>query len=569
MDENINNTQARLRKNQGAKVETKEYEECKARFDYAKDNLDDNDDKSVPPLSFENSWTEGQRLSFNVKQQWQFLVFFLSLCISMYFLTIYNERQLIKIKEEYAMNVKHEEFWWQKAFIYRIDVGQFVDSNKDGVGDFLGIVAKIELLNSLLVDAILIENAFSQTESGAILNFYDAHSKYGGLEEFKQMISVLKESGVRVLLRVRPNQTSKLHNWFVLSETCGDCKEKDYYIWADCSPGKPPNNWKNNRGESIWNYSEVRKQCYLSQLGGKLADLNFRNVNVINEFKNIFKKWLKLGIDGFLLDELDLLYEEEDLSVDEVVDDVEVNEEGETIKIDTSKELTRNRHEVYDLLALWREVFDTYQIKNNVQLFISCQFLEPDMPSESARYFDTGIDAPIKTFNVVPKCGSMCFYQEIDSWITEVPSNKVSSWGLDGKHSVLHDLLIMTLPGTAFIQRNLSDDSALKTFERLSNLRKEHSFLNGKFNYAVITNSILSYVRYARRFLPYLVAVNFGEKTESIDFTESTNYMSGEIMAVTNPTGKSFNQLYQKVGLKDLKLNDGEGVVIRLLPDDL
>lgn len=113
------------------------------------------------------------------------------------------------------------------------------------------------------------------------------------------------------------------------------------------------------------------------------------------------------------------------------------------------------------------------------------------------------------------------------------------------------------------------DDSTLNAFERLSNLRKEHSFLNGKFNYAVVTNTILSYIRYARRFLPYLVAINFSEKPETIDFTESTNYVRGEIMAVTNPNGKAFNQLYQKVGLKDLKLSHGEGVVIRLLPDDL
>lgn len=139
MDESINHTQARFRKNLGRKLDkTNDTAECTARFDYSKDILDDESDKISPPISFENSWTEGQRLKFDVKQQWQFLVFFLALCISMYFLTIYNERQLIKIKEEYAMNIKHEAFWWQKAFIYRIDVGSFADSDKDGTGDFLG-----------------------------------------------------------------------------------------------------------------------------------------------------------------------------------------------------------------------------------------------------------------------------------------------------------------------------------------------------------------------------------------------------------------------------------------------
>ena len=51
------------------------------------------------------------------------------------------------------------ELWWRRAVFYRIDPEKFQDSNGDGQGDLEGITERLDYLQSLGVDALIVESA--------------------------------------------------------------------------------------------------------------------------------------------------------------------------------------------------------------------------------------------------------------------------------------------------------------------------------------------------------------------------------------------------------------------------
>ncbi|KAJ9596102.1 hypothetical protein L9F63_012686, partial [Diploptera punctata] len=192
--------------------------------------------------------------------------------------------------------------WWEQGPLYKIFLPAFKDGSdpQDGIGDLKGLESKLKYIESLGVKGISLSGILktSSEKEESVEDFKLVNSTYGTLDQFKNLLTTLKEKGIQLLLSFVPNHTGNNHDWFIKSEQ-NDSVYKDYYVW---SPGKldvtgnhiPPNNWVSVTGGSAWTWSEVRKSFYLHQFLPEQPDLNFANSKVVDEFKSMFEFWIKL-----------------------------------------------------------------------------------------------------------------------------------------------------------------------------------------------------------------------------------------------------------------------------------
>ena len=108
------------------------------------------------------------------------------------------------------------------------------------------------------------------------------------------------------------NHTSDAHQWFQESRRDPTGPYGDYYVWADDDTGYPDARVIFVDTEpSNWTFDPVRKQYFWHRFFSHQPDLNFENPAVGDEMIDILRFWLDLGIDGFRLDAVPYLFEEE------------------------------------------------------------------------------------------------------------------------------------------------------------------------------------------------------------------------------------------------------------------
>ncbi|ANQ53722.1 4-alpha-glucanotransferase [Thermosipho sp. 1063] len=189
---------------------------------------------------------------------------------------------------------------------YEIYIRSFYDYNSDGIGDFKGLSQKVSYLKDLGVDLVWIMPHFRAPSYHGydIINFFDTNISYGTLEEFKKMVDVLHENGIRVVIDLPLNHVSSRHPWFKAALE-DDPKYKNYFLWADedvdLSEKRP---WDN---EVIWH--PYKGKWYYGVFGGASPDLNYENEEVVEEALKIVEFWLKVGVDGFRFDAAKHIYD--------------------------------------------------------------------------------------------------------------------------------------------------------------------------------------------------------------------------------------------------------------------
>ncbi len=206
--------------------------------------------------------------------------------------------------------------WWQKAVFYQIYPRSFADGNGDGIGDLPGIVSKLDYLEKLGIDAIWLSPHYPspQFDCGYDIADYTAvNPEYGTLEEFKHFLNGAHQRGIRVILDLVLNHTSDQHSWFVESRSSRLNPKRSWYIWENGKNGGPPNNWESVFGGSAWELDVTTGQYYYHFFFMEQPDLNWHNPEVKQAMFNAVRFWLELGVDGFRLDALDTIFENQDL----------------------------------------------------------------------------------------------------------------------------------------------------------------------------------------------------------------------------------------------------------------
>jgi len=207
--------------------------------------------------------------------------------------------------------------WWREAVIYQIYPRSFQDSDGDGVGNVAGVTRRLGYLEWLGVDAIWLSPIYPSPMADYgydVSDYRDVDPLFGDLKTLEALIAEAHYRGMKVILDYVPNHTSDRHPWFLESRSSRSAPKRDWYVWRDPAPdGGPPNNWISRFGGPAWTRDGVTGQYYYHAFLPEQPDLNWRNPHVRREMIDVLRFWLDLGIDGFRVDALSALFEDERL----------------------------------------------------------------------------------------------------------------------------------------------------------------------------------------------------------------------------------------------------------------
>jgi alpha-glucosidase len=174
--------------------------------------------------------------------------------------------------------------WWQTAVFYQIYPRSFADGNGDGIGDFAGMIDRLDYLRDLGVGALWLSPHYPSPNADCgydISDYTGVAPEYGTLDDFRRFLDGAHARGMRVLLDLVLNHTSVEHPWFRESRSSRDNPKRDWYIWRDPAPdGGSPNNWYSAFGGSAWTFDETTGQYYYHFFFKEQPDLNWRNPDV-------------------------------------------------------------------------------------------------------------------------------------------------------------------------------------------------------------------------------------------------------------------------------------------------
>ncbi len=202
--------------------------------------------------------------------------------------------------------------WWRGATIYQIYPRSFMDSDGDGVGDLPGILAKLDYVASLGVDAVWISPFYKSPMADFgydIADYRAVDPIFGTLADFDRVVARAHALGLKVIIDQVPSHTSDQHAWFEESRQSRDNPKADWYVWADArEDGTPPNNWLSIFGGVAWTWEPRRGQYYLHNFLSSQPDLNFHNRDVQRATLDNFRFWLDRGVDGLRLDAINFCF---------------------------------------------------------------------------------------------------------------------------------------------------------------------------------------------------------------------------------------------------------------------
>ncbi|AHY45481.1 Glycosidase [Rubrobacter radiotolerans] len=205
--------------------------------------------------------------------------------------------------------------WWQGAVVYQVYPRSFCDASGDGVGDLQGIKSKLGYLAWLGVDAVWLSPVFPSpmVDFGYDVSDYkDVHPMFGTLQDFDALVAEAHRLGLKVILDYVPNHSSDEHPWFVEARSSRKSPKRDFYVWRDPKPeGKLPNNWLSEFGGPAWTFEECTGQFYYHAYHPRQPDLNWRNEELVREMLDVLRFWMERGVDGFRVDAIRHLVEDE------------------------------------------------------------------------------------------------------------------------------------------------------------------------------------------------------------------------------------------------------------------
>ncbi|QYD72350.1 maltose alpha-D-glucosyltransferase [Paraburkholderia edwinii] len=209
-----------------------------------------------------------------------------------------------------------DPLWYKDAIIYQVHIKSFFDANNDGIGDFPGLLAKLDYIAELGVDAIWLLPFYPsprRDDGYDIADYRNVHPDYGTLGDVKRFIQEAHARGIRVITELVINHTSDQHPWFQRARRAKPgSNHRNYYVWSDTDQ-----KYTGTRiifidtEPSNWTHDPVAGAYYWHRFYSHQPDLNFDNPAVLREVLQVMRFWLDMGIDGLRLDAVPYLVERE------------------------------------------------------------------------------------------------------------------------------------------------------------------------------------------------------------------------------------------------------------------
>ena len=212
-----------------------------------------------------------------------------------------------------------DRLWYKDAIIYQLHVKSFFDSDDDGIGDFPGLISKLDYIADLGVNAIWLLPFYPSPrldDGYDISGFRDVHPDYGTLSDFRQFVRAAHARNIRVITDLVVNHTSDQHPWFQRARRAKSGSSwREFYVWADSDQ-----RFAGTRvilvdtERSNWTWDAVAGAYYWHRFSSHQPDLNFDNPQVFKAIVAVMRFWLQLGVDGFQLGSVPYLVEREGTS---------------------------------------------------------------------------------------------------------------------------------------------------------------------------------------------------------------------------------------------------------------
>jgi len=209
-----------------------------------------------------------------------------------------------------------ESTWYKDAVIYEMHVRAFMDANGDGVGDFRGLIQKLDYIAELGVTAIWLLPFYpspGKDDGYDIADYHNVNPAYGTVGDVSRLVREAHKRGLRVITELVCNHTSDQHPWFQRARRARKgTSTRDFYVWSQTY-----DRYRDARiifkdfETSNWAWDEVAQAYYWHRFYTHQPDLNFENPRVELELMRVVDHWLGMGIDGLRLDAIPYLYERE------------------------------------------------------------------------------------------------------------------------------------------------------------------------------------------------------------------------------------------------------------------
>ena len=209
-----------------------------------------------------------------------------------------------------------DPLWYKDAIIYQLHLKSFFDSDNDGIGDFAGVLEKLDYIAELGVTAIWMLPFYPsprRDDGYDIADYRGVHPDYGTLGDVRRFIEAAHARNIRVITELVINHTSDQHPWFRRARAAPPgSPERDFYVWSD-----DDDKYANTRvifidtEKSNWTWDDEAKAYFWHRFYSHQPDLNFDNPAVLEEVFSIMRFWLDMGIDGLRLDAVPYLVERE------------------------------------------------------------------------------------------------------------------------------------------------------------------------------------------------------------------------------------------------------------------
>lgn len=209
-----------------------------------------------------------------------------------------------------------DPLWYKDALIYELHVRAFYDSNNDGIGDFPGLIEKLDYLQDLGVTCLWLLPFFPsplKDDGYDISDYMNVNPSYGTLEDFQRLLYAAHSRGLQVMIELVINHTSDQHPWFERARRApAGSPERDFYVWSDTDKKYADARIIfTDTEKSNWTWDPVAKQYYWHRFFSHQPDLNFDNPQVLEEVIRVMRFWLDMGVDGLRLDAIPYLVERE------------------------------------------------------------------------------------------------------------------------------------------------------------------------------------------------------------------------------------------------------------------
>ncbi|HUB20357.1 MAG TPA: maltose alpha-D-glucosyltransferase [Acidobacteriaceae bacterium] len=207
-----------------------------------------------------------------------------------------------------------DPLWFKDAIIYEVHVKAFCDSNNDGIGDFPGLMQKLDYLQDLGVTCLWLLPFFPsplRDDGYDISDYMSVHPSYGTLEDFQHFLHAAHDRGLQVMIELVINHSSDQHPWFQRARHApAGSNERNYYVWSDTDQKyKDARIIFTDTEKSNWTWDPVAQAYYWHRFFSHQPDLNYDHPEVLREVLHVMRYWLDMGVDGLRIDAIPYLVE--------------------------------------------------------------------------------------------------------------------------------------------------------------------------------------------------------------------------------------------------------------------